>query len=265
MTHDYDAIVVGVGAMGSAATYHLARRGERVLGLERYDIPHARGSSHGVTRIIRKAYYEHPDYVPLLERAYENWRDLDAGHPTDLLHTTGLVMAGPPGSDKVADAVAWRLALHLPDAVLAVEIGSGGHAAVVTRALRVRARSRERRLAPGVRVPRRHVRRDRRLLHLDRDDALVVDAAVQRLPALAYVRHPVALARREIQALPAVRTPLAGLGLAPVDELHPRLRQPSPHERDRRHASALVVGVVKAPAPEVASSVPVHERGAAGR
>src|SRR5205814_1833452 len=62
----YDVIVVGVGGMGSAACYHLARRGKRVLGLERYDVPHAMGSSHGVNRIIRLAYYEDPRYVPLL-------------------------------------------------------------------------------------------------------------------------------------------------------------------------------------------------------
>ena len=75
----YDAIVLGVGGMGSAAAYHLARRGKRVLGLERYDIPHAMGSSHGLTRIIRLAYYEHPSYVPLLRRAYELWRELERG------------------------------------------------------------------------------------------------------------------------------------------------------------------------------------------
>src|SRR4051794_37776785 len=73
----YDAIVVGVGGMGSAAVYELARRGLRVLGLERYDIPHDLGSSHGVNRIIRLAYWEHPAYVPLLRRAYERWRDLE--------------------------------------------------------------------------------------------------------------------------------------------------------------------------------------------
>jgi sarcosine oxidase len=106
MTRHHDAIVVGVGGMGSAATYHLARRGVDVLGLEQFDVPHARGSSHGVTRIIRKAYYEHPDYVPLLERAYDNWRDLDADHPTDLLHRTGCVIAGPPDSDRVEGALA---------------------------------------------------------------------------------------------------------------------------------------------------------------
>ena len=58
----YDVIVLGVGAMGSATVYQLARRGKRVLGLERYDIPHAMGSSHGHTRIIRLAYYEDPSY-----------------------------------------------------------------------------------------------------------------------------------------------------------------------------------------------------------
>ena len=67
----YDVIVLGVGAMGSATVYQLARRGKRVLGLERYDIPHALGSSHGHTRIIRLAYYEDPSYVMLLQRSYE--------------------------------------------------------------------------------------------------------------------------------------------------------------------------------------------------
>jgi sarcosine oxidase len=72
----FDAIVIGVGAMGSATLYHLARRGQKVLALERYNIPHQMGSSHGITRIIRLAYYEHPSYLPLLRRAYELWREL---------------------------------------------------------------------------------------------------------------------------------------------------------------------------------------------
>jgi sarcosine oxidase len=101
---EYDTIVVGVGGMGSAAAAHLAERGQDVLGLERYDVPHSMGSSHGVTRIIRKAYYEHPDYVPLLERAYELWEELDATHPTELLHRTKCVVAGPDGSEKVNGA-----------------------------------------------------------------------------------------------------------------------------------------------------------------
>src|SRR3982751_4199824 len=87
----YDAIVVGVGGMGSAACYHLARRGLRTLGLERFDIPHTMGSSHGVTRIIRLAYYEHPSYVPLLRRAYELWRELQSEGGEQLLHITGSI------------------------------------------------------------------------------------------------------------------------------------------------------------------------------
>src|SRR5919198_3395579 len=98
VTH-YDAIVLGVGGMGSSALYHLARRGLRVLGIERYNIPHEMGSSHGLTRIIRLAYYEHPSYVPLLRRAYELWRALEALAGEQLLHVTGSLDAGPPDSD----------------------------------------------------------------------------------------------------------------------------------------------------------------------
>src|SRR4029079_17397423 len=91
----YDVVVVGVGGMGSAALYHLARRGKRVLGIERFDLPHERGSSHGLTRIIRLAYFEHPDYVPLLRRAYELWHELEDDAGEQLLHTTGIVEGGP--------------------------------------------------------------------------------------------------------------------------------------------------------------------------
>jgi sarcosine oxidase len=90
----YDAVVVGVGGMGSAALYHLARRGKRVLGLERFDVPHELGSSHGITRIIRLAYFEHSDYVPLLRRAYELWRELEQEAREQLLYVTGTVEAG---------------------------------------------------------------------------------------------------------------------------------------------------------------------------
>src|SRR5688572_25893222 len=92
----YDAVVVGVGGMGAAACYHLARRSRRVLGLERFDVPHALGSSHGITRIIRLAYYEHPAYVPLLRRAYELWRELETGFGEQLLHLTGSIDASGP-------------------------------------------------------------------------------------------------------------------------------------------------------------------------
>ena len=73
----YDVIVAGVGGMGSAAAYELARRGRRVLGLEQFPLVHDRGSSHGQTRIIRKAYFEHPNYVPLVQRSYQLWYDLE--------------------------------------------------------------------------------------------------------------------------------------------------------------------------------------------
>jgi len=94
----YNVIVLGVGAMGSAALYHLAKRGHKCLGLEQFNIPHERGSSHGITRIIRLAYYEHPSYVPLLHRAYELWRELEIQAKSRLLFITGSVDAGPPGS-----------------------------------------------------------------------------------------------------------------------------------------------------------------------
>jgi sarcosine oxidase len=94
----YDVIVVGVGGMGSATSYYLARRGKRVLGLERFGIPHAMGSSHGHTRIIRLAYYEHPSYVLLLKRAYELWREIQQTVGERLLHITESIDAGPEDS-----------------------------------------------------------------------------------------------------------------------------------------------------------------------
>src|SRR5579864_7566114 len=98
---EFDAIVVGVGGMGSATVYHLARRGQRVLGLEQFDIPHDFGSSHGSTRIIRMAYPEGAGYVPLLRRAYELWRDLETQSGERLLFVTGCVDAGTPDSATV--------------------------------------------------------------------------------------------------------------------------------------------------------------------
>ncbi len=90
----YDVIVIGVGSMGSATCYHLAKKGARVLGLEQFDIPHDQGSHAGQSRIIRKAYFEHPDYVPLLELAYRNWRELEAATGTQLYVPTGLLYMG---------------------------------------------------------------------------------------------------------------------------------------------------------------------------
>lgn len=100
----FDVIVVGTGGIGSAAAYHLAARGLRVVGLDRFPIAHDRGSSHGQTRLIRQAYFEHPDYVPLLLRAYALWRDLEQRVGRRLLVESGLVMAGPPEGDVIAGA-----------------------------------------------------------------------------------------------------------------------------------------------------------------
>ena len=94
----YHTIVLGVGGMGSAAVYELARRGKRVLGLEQFDIPNTMGSSHGYTRIIRKAYYEDPAYVMLIKRAYELWDEIERRSGKQLLYKTGSLDAGPADS-----------------------------------------------------------------------------------------------------------------------------------------------------------------------
>jgi sarcosine oxidase len=94
----YDVIVLGVGGMGSAAAAHLARRGQRVLALEQFAPGHANGSSHGETRIIRLAYYEHPSYVPLLRRAFALWRALESDARATLLTVTGALDVGAEGS-----------------------------------------------------------------------------------------------------------------------------------------------------------------------
>ena len=94
-------MVVGLGGMGSAAAYHLARRGRRVLGLERFTPAHDQGSSHGGSRVIRLAYFEGPEYVPLLLRAYELWRELEHHSGGELLVQTGGLMIGPSGSELV--------------------------------------------------------------------------------------------------------------------------------------------------------------------
>src|SRR3989304_2286956 len=91
----YDVIILGLGAMGSAAAHHLARRGLRVLGLEQFTPAHDRGASHGRSRIIREAYFEDPAYVPLIQRAYALWGDLQAQTGTPLLVTTGGRVYGP--------------------------------------------------------------------------------------------------------------------------------------------------------------------------
>lgn len=101
----YDAAVIGVGAMGSAVSYHLARRGLKVVALERHSVPNELGSSHGLSRIIRLAYFEHPSYVPLLHRAFQLWRELERASGEQLLTITGSLDLGPPGSRVVEGAL----------------------------------------------------------------------------------------------------------------------------------------------------------------
>lgn len=102
MKQTWDAIVLGVGGVGSAALFHLASRGLRVLGIEQHEPGHALGSSHGQTRIIRKAYFEHPDYVPLLQRGYELWDELqNREQRQDLFVRTGLLQIGPMGGQVI--------------------------------------------------------------------------------------------------------------------------------------------------------------------
>ena len=97
MPDSCDIIVIGGGAMGTATAFELARRGRAVRLFEQFSIGHELGSSHGYSRIIRRAYYEHPDYVPLVDRAYELWRELEVLSGENLLAITGIVEMGSPG------------------------------------------------------------------------------------------------------------------------------------------------------------------------
>ncbi|HTD32633.1 MAG TPA: N-methyl-L-tryptophan oxidase [Candidatus Elarobacter sp.] len=120
MSARYDAIVLGLGGMGSAVAAHAAMRGMRVLGLEQFGPAHARGSSHGESRIIRQAYFESPDYVPLLRRSYELWDALAARTKTVLRAQTGGLFVGRPETAVVAGTLAsarqWQLAHAVYDA-----------------------------------------------------------------------------------------------------------------------------------------------------
>jgi sarcosine oxidase len=105
MSTEYDAIVLGLGAMGSAALYQLARRGKRVLGLDQYAPPHTLGSTHGDTRITRQAIGEGAEYVPLTLRSYELWREIEQMTGQDLLTITGgLIMASQSSPDPMHGA-----------------------------------------------------------------------------------------------------------------------------------------------------------------
>jgi sarcosine oxidase len=104
MTAPYDVIIAGLGAMGSQTAYQLARRGHRVFGFDRFTPPHAMGSSHGHSRIIREAYFEDPRYVPMVQAAYREWAALEAVRGVTLFRQTGGLMLGSPDGALVRGA-----------------------------------------------------------------------------------------------------------------------------------------------------------------
>lgn len=118
MSHVYDVAVIGMGSIGSSACYHLAKRGVDVLGIDQFDVPNALASHHGHSRMIRLCYYEHPDYVPLLRRAYELWREIEADCGQRLLHITGGLYLGEADDDFVAGSLASARQHGLPHAYL---------------------------------------------------------------------------------------------------------------------------------------------------
>lgn len=153
----FDVAILGLGAMGSAAAWALARRGARVVGCERFDLAHDRGSSHGETRLVRKAYFEHPDYVPLLHRSYELWDEIGEIVGSPLLHRTGLLLCGTPESELVSGA----------------ELAAGRYGL----ALELQA--------PGSHRPRLHDHPDERLVFEPEGGYVEVDRAVRALQELA--------------------------------------------------------------------------------
>jgi sarcosine oxidase len=117
----FDVIIVGLGAMGSATAFHLARRGCKVVGLDRFTPPHTFGSSHGETRIIREAYFEHPVYVPMVQRAYTLWNELERESGRHLFQQTGGLMIGEPDSVVVRGAKLSAEMHQLPHQVLSAK------------------------------------------------------------------------------------------------------------------------------------------------
>ncbi|MDT5003789.1 MAG: sarcosine oxidase [Mycobacterium sp.] len=117
----YDVIVIGLGGMGSAAAYHLAARGQRVLGLEKFTPAHDKGSSHGGSRIIRQSYFEDPAYVPLLLRAYELWEQLANDTGLEVYRLTGGLFIGPPDAMTVAGSQRASQVWDLPHEMLDAE------------------------------------------------------------------------------------------------------------------------------------------------
>jgi sarcosine oxidase len=118
MAERFDVIVAGLGAMGSATLFHLARRGVKALGIDQFAPPHSNGSSHGETRVIREAYFEHPSYVPFVQRAYELWSELERLSGEHLYLQTGGLMIGRTGSAVLDGALRSAREHNLPHELL---------------------------------------------------------------------------------------------------------------------------------------------------
>ncbi|BCW90130.1 Monomeric sarcosine oxidase [Alphaproteobacteria bacterium SO-S41] len=237
----YDVAVVGLGAMGSAALFHLSRRGQRVIGLEQFALGHDKGSSHGESRVIRLAYFEHPSYVPLLRRAYENWRELERLSGETLLTVTGVLEAGRPDSELVAGSLeASRLhglshevlsaaeinarfpAFDLPADYTGVWQGDGGYlkperASAAHRALarrhgaEIRSETKVRAIEPGARSVR--IVMDDEVIEAGR----VVVSAGAWIGELAPVLKPHLRLTRQVLCWYRPKTPAAfALGALPV-------------------------------------------------
>jgi sarcosine oxidase len=114
----FDAIVAGVGGHGSAIAYHLAESGTKTLALERFELNHANGSSHGETRGMRTAYYEHPGYLPLVNRALELWYDLQRRTSKPIIRITGGVAIGSPEGALVGGQIEAAKKHRFPHEVL---------------------------------------------------------------------------------------------------------------------------------------------------
>lgn len=114
MYNSYDVAVLGAGAFGSAAAYHLSKTGKKILVIDRYSPPHNLGSSHGQSRIIREAYFESPVYVPLVQQAYQLWYELEKESNNKLLLKTGGLMLGTHSSKVVQGAILSAQTYNLP-------------------------------------------------------------------------------------------------------------------------------------------------------
>lgn len=184
MHESFDVCVIGLGVIGAAATLKFARRGVRVVALDRFDLPHGLGSSGGPSRLIRKAYFEHPDYVPLLHRTYEGWDRLGDELGIPLLHRTGLVYLGPTNGPLL----------------------SGVRLARDTHSLQVETLARS---DMAMRFPAFRLADDHTALFEPEAGFVVADVALSGMLRLAHAAGATLRARTEVQTIDLERDPHA--------------------------------------------------------